>query len=45
MADRIGVLDDGRLVQIGTPREIYEDPATIYVATPARPAGDQPLAG
>ena len=33
MADRIGVLEPGRLVQIGTPREIYEDPATTYVAT------------
>ena len=33
MADRIGVLDQGRLVQVGTPREIYEDPADIYVAT------------
>ena len=33
MADRIGVMDAGRLVQLGTPREIYEDPATTYVAT------------
>ena len=32
MADRIGVLRDGRLVQIGTPREIYEAPMDIYVA-------------
>jgi multiple sugar transport system ATP-binding protein len=32
MADRIGVLDRGRLVQIGTPREIYEKPADIHVA-------------
>jgi len=32
MADRIGVLDHGRLVQIGTPREVYEAPATTYVA-------------
>ena len=32
MADRIGVLRDGRLVQIGTPREIYETPKDIYVA-------------
>ena len=27
MADRIGVLDHGRLVQLGPPRRIYEDPA------------------
>jgi multiple sugar transport system ATP-binding protein len=33
MASRIGVLKEGRLVQLGTPREIYEDPAEIYVAT------------
>jgi multiple sugar transport system ATP-binding protein len=33
MADRIGVLDRGRLVQLGSPRRIYEDPDSIYVAT------------
>jgi multiple sugar transport system ATP-binding protein len=33
LASRIGVLDHGRLVQIGTPREIFEDPASTYVAT------------
>ncbi|VAW17132.1 Dihydroxyacetone ABC transport system, ATP-binding protein [hydrothermal vent metagenome] len=33
MANRIGVVDAGRLVQLGTPREIYEAPNTIYVAT------------
>ena len=33
MANRIGVLDHGRLVQIGTPREIYEAPRNVYVAT------------
>ena len=33
MATRIGVLKEGRLVQLGTPREIYEDPAETYVAT------------
>jgi multiple sugar transport system ATP-binding protein len=32
MANRIGVMDKGRLVQIGTPREIYEDPCSTYVA-------------
>ena len=26
MADRIGVMEAGRLVQVGTPRRIYEDP-------------------
>lgn len=32
LADRIGVLSEGRMVQIGAPREIYERPATTYVA-------------
>lgn len=32
MADRIGILDEGQLVQIGTPREIYENPANLHVA-------------
>jgi multiple sugar transport system ATP-binding protein len=33
MATRIGVLQEGKLVQIGSPREIYEDPCNLYVAT------------
>jgi len=32
MADRIGILSQGELVQVGTPREIYETPANLYVA-------------
>ncbi len=32
MADRIGILDRGELVQIGTPREIYTRPRNLYVA-------------
>ncbi|MCR9125417.1 MAG: ABC transporter ATP-binding protein [Rhodobacteraceae bacterium] len=32
MATHVGVLDAGRLVQFGTPREIYEDPVSVYVA-------------
>lgn len=32
MATRIGVLDQGRLVQVGTAREIYEQPISLYVA-------------
>lgn len=33
MATHIGVLDEGRLVQFGSPRDVYENPASIYVAT------------
>ncbi|MFY9972483.1 MAG: ABC transporter ATP-binding protein [Roseiarcus sp.] len=33
MASRIGVIRDGRLLQVGTPREIYESPNDLYVAT------------
>ena len=33
MATHVGVLDNGRLVQFGTPREIYEDPKSVYVAS------------
>jgi len=32
MADRIGILDEGVLVQIGTPRNIYSEPANLHVA-------------
>ena len=32
MADRIGVIQHGRLVQVGAPREIYEHPCNAYVA-------------
>ncbi len=32
MASHVGVLDQGRLVQFGSPREIYENPKTAYVA-------------
>jgi len=32
MADRIGILDAGRLRQIGTPAEVYADPRSLPVA-------------
>ena len=32
LADKIGVLKEGRIVQIGTPEEIYENPNSIYVS-------------
>jgi multiple sugar transport system ATP-binding protein len=33
MADRIGVMNEGVLIQLGTPREVYERPNTAYVAS------------
>jgi len=33
MASRIGVMEAGRLVQVGSPREIYENPVSLYVST------------
>jgi spermidine/putrescine ABC transporter ATP-binding subunit len=33
MSDRIAVMRDGRIEQIGTPRELYERPASEFVAS------------
>jgi multiple sugar transport system ATP-binding protein len=33
LGDRIAVMKAGRLIQLGTPREVYERPATSFVAT------------
>jgi spermidine/putrescine transport system ATP-binding protein len=32
MSDRMAVMSDGRVEQLGTPRDVYEEPATAYVA-------------
>ncbi len=32
MADRIAVLDAGKILQVGTPHDIYDRPATTFVA-------------
>src|ERR1700742_3949230 len=32
MSDRLAVMHEGRVDQVGTPREIYEGPATLFVA-------------
>jgi multiple sugar transport system ATP-binding protein len=50
LADRICVMEKGKVLQIATPREIYEKPATSFVATflgapkmnllEGRPSGD-----
>ncbi len=31
LADRVAVIDGGRIVQIGTPQEVYDEPATAFV--------------
>jgi multiple sugar transport system ATP-binding protein len=33
LGDRIAVMDHGRVRQIGTPQEVYEDPVDTFVAT------------
>ena len=32
MSDRLAVFDDGRVIQVGTPAEVYEHPASEFVA-------------
>jgi len=32
MSDRLAVMRDGKIVQVGAPHEVYEDPADTYVA-------------
>lgn len=40
VGDRVGVMRDGRLVQVGTPTDLYLRPATTYVADSL---GDPPM--
>ncbi len=40
LADRIGILADGKLVQMGPPREVYENPASVHAA---RRLGSPPM--
>jgi len=40
MGDKIGVLRSGRLVQVGTPSDIYERPENVFVA---RSVGSPPM--
>ena len=32
MSDRVVVMNEGRVEQVGSPKDIYEDPANLYVA-------------
>jgi iron(III) transport system ATP-binding protein len=43
LADQVGVLEAGRLVQVGTPEEIYTRPATPFVARFTGLAGELPV--
>ncbi|WP_334171427.1 ABC transporter ATP-binding protein [Sinomonas sp.] len=43
LADRIGVLDEGRLVQLDRPEEVYQRPATPFVARFTGCAGELPV--
>ncbi|WP_460126149.1 ABC transporter ATP-binding protein [Stetteria hydrogenophila] len=33
MGDRVAVMNEGRIMQVGTPEEVYERPANTFVAT------------
>ena len=44
MATQIGVIDGGRIVQVGAPREIYEAPTQRLCRPAPRPAANQPAA-
>ena len=43
LADQVGVLEEGRLVQLGTPESIYRDPASLFVARFTGLAGELPV--
>lgn len=45
MADRIAVMDHGKLLQVGTPLEIYNNPAEVFVAKFIGAPGMNILAG
>lgn len=32
MSDRLAIMDEGRIEQLGTPKDVYEEPNSLYVA-------------
>lgn len=42
LADQVAVINDGRIVQLGTPETVYRQPATRFVATFTGVAGSVP---
>jgi len=32
ISDRVAIIDDGKIVQVGTPQELYDKPANVFVA-------------
>jgi iron(III) transport system ATP-binding protein len=47
LADRVALLHEGRLLQIGTPRQVYEEPVDLFAARLTGPASvvDDPDGG
>ena len=45
MGDKVGVLNEGRIIQVGTPHEIYNAPARHLRRGLRRLAGDEPDRG
>jgi iron(III) transport system ATP-binding protein len=43
LADRVGILEKGRLVQLGSPEEIYTQPASPFVARFTGLSGELPV--
>jgi spermidine/putrescine transport system ATP-binding protein len=33
MSDRVAIMNEGYIIQIGTPKDVYEEPASLYVAS------------
>ena len=42
-ADRLAIVDDGRLVQVGTPKTVYDAPASVFAAGFIGPAAMLPV--